>query len=662
VSPRWLGAGVKHIVFILMLLAAFQIETALAQTDAKTVALSVPAITTATFAQLPYIERPALSPDGQSLAGLLAIGGIQVVGISSIHVGGKSVQLRVPDGTQARSVRWVNNENIIVVLDALLPVEGDRWYISRLISVSAVTGKATRLLWEMLGQNGSDVLWVPNDGSTDILVAAQPSIYMGPQFWPTVFRVNVVTGRRTQVVAGVEGVTDWTADALGNVRTGLGYSGRVFRLLYRDAGNKGSFQTINTANTRKRETMFTPFQFLPGRARALVIHDDARGYSGIYETDLETQKDIRPVFVMPEGRAEVAYPRMSADGQTLLGVETTDVDGKTHWIDPDLAALQEKFDAAVPGKRARIVSLSADRKKMLVMVDDADMPGTLYYYDVDIGVLSLVARMNRDVAGRRLSPVKVVHYRARDGLEIEAVLTLPTAKSAHMPFIVMPHGGPWAQDSLAYDYWAQFLASKGYAVLQPNFRGSTGYGTEFLRKGEGQMGLAMQDDITDGVNWAVKEGIADESRVCIVGASYGGYAAMWGIVKDPNLYRCAISIAGVSSLRSEVNDFGATLFGGKYKDDWKRMTPNFEAVSPSGAVDKITTPLLLIHGKRDVTVDSSQSSQMFARMTKAGKTVEYVSLPLADHYFTRQADRMTLLSSMAAFLDKYNPVTPLAGK
>jgi dipeptidyl aminopeptidase/acylaminoacyl peptidase len=171
------------------------------------------------------------------------------------------------------------------------------------------------------------------------------------------------------------------------------------------------------------------------------------------------------------------------------------------------------------------------------------------------------------------------------------------------------------------------------------------------------MGFAMQDDITDGVKWAVNQGIADAKRVCIVGASYGGYAAMWGIAKDPDLYRCAISISGVAALRREVNDFGGKLRGNLYKMQWQEMTPDFNAVSPINAIAKIKTPLMLIHGKRDVTVDHVQSQKMFNAMTKADKSVEFVSLPLADHYFTREADRIKLLSSMEAFLAKHNPAS-----
>ncbi len=169
------------------------------------------------------------------------------------------------------------------------------------------------------------------------------------------------------------------------------------------------------------------------------------------------------------------------------------------------------------------------------------------------------------------------------------------------------------------------------------------------------MGLAMQDDISDGLAWAVREGIADPARACIVGASYGGYAAMRGVIKDPDLYRCAISISGVANLRREVNDFGGYFFKGKYADDWKKMTPDFAAVSPINGIAQIKVPLLLIHGRRDVTVDVAQSDSMAAKMRAAGKAVEYLPLPKADHYFTRQPDRLMMLNAIGDFLAKNNP-------
>lgn len=614
------------------------------------------------FAQLPFVEDPEISPNGRRLAGFFGIGGRQLIAIESLFdAQEKPFMIGVPDGTQRVSLSWVNDDNIIVKLRALLWIgeANDRWYIDRAIGINRVTGKVTKLFWDSGGQDAADVLRIPSDGSTEVLIAAQQTIYSNFEgFWPSVYKVDVTNGHKRVALKGREGVMNWWVDAQGTVRAGIRSleSGRRSNLLYRPEGSNGSFRIIDRADSRKREGLLVPFLFLPGTDHALALHDDDKGQSAIYEVDLLTGDDVRTVHKAPEGE-EVAGISISGDGHILLGASTTG--GHMHWFDPPLAELQGQFDKAVGNRTARIVSFNHDRSRMLVTVGRADTPGSLYFYDVHDGTLHRIADSNAQIGTRYLSPVSTVRYKARDGLEIEAILTLPKGLDAHnLPIVVMPHGGPWGRDTPDYDYWAQFVASRGYAVIQPNFRGSTGYGTDFLRKGEGQLGLAMQDDVSDALQWAVKQGIADPARACIVGASYGGYAAMWGIAKDPEQYRCAISISGVASLRREVNDFGSYLYSRKFRDDWERMTPDFAAVSPINAIDRIKAPLLLIHGKKDVTVDHSQSSSMFSRMQSAGKDVEFVSLPEADHYFTRQPDRIALLQAIEAFLAKHNPASP----
>jgi len=628
-------------------------ETPLAQPTLSTPAAPLPV---EAFAALPFVEQAHISPDGTHVAGLFGINGEQRILIMPIN-GDKSTTtiIAVPEETQPGAIRWVGDDNIIVTLTGLLPVESERWYVNRLISINRNTRKLTKLLWDLGGQNSADVLYVPKDGSTEILVAAQGTIYSNyAEFWPKVYRVDVATGKRRSVLEGRTGVMDWGADHLGNVRMGLSYndSRLTSRLLYRADGS-GAFKTADKSTYGDGSVLTVPFLYLPAGDNALVMQDNAQGMTGIFEVNLSTLEQVKVVF-QPE-KGEVSGVITGRDG-VLLGAFTTDRNVPVKWFDPVLASLQENFAKSVPHSRVQIESMSADRSKMLVRIDSAESLGSIYFFDTNVGVLNKLAAVNEKIGSKKLAPVKMVQYKARDGLEIEGVLTLPKAREPkNLPFVVMPHGGPWGHDTPSYDYWTQFLASRGYAVLQPNFRGSTGYGTEFIEKGKGQMGFAMQDDISDGVKWAVEQGIADPKRVCIVGASYGGYAAMWGIAKDPDQYRCAISISGVAALRREVNDFGGSLRGKLYKTQWQEMTPDFNAVSPINAIAKMKAPLLLVHGKRDVTVDHVQSVKMHNAMTKAGKQVEFVSLPLADHYFGRQADRLALLSAMDAFLAKHNP-------
>lgn len=567
----------------------------------------------------------------------------------------KPVILNLPEGTEANWVSWVNEDNILVGLNALLPIASDRWYVSRVLAISRLTGKPIKLAWELSGQS-SEIVWLPKDGSNQVLLSAQESVFLGDDFWPDVYRIDVTTGKKTQIVAGQIGVMDWSADLSGRVRVGTGYndSSRTSRLLYRNE-SESKFRVIDRADLRKDESLINPLLFVPGTDHALVVRPNEKGKDAVVEIDLLTLATIKTVYTAPND-ADVREVLVSSDGSGIIGVVNSDDPQSIRWIDPVLADLQASFDKSVPNKNVSILSMNRDRSRFLLSIDRADTPGAIYFFDINNPTMNRLANVNEAVGTNPLNPVKAIRYKARDGLEIEAILTLPKHKPAKaLPVVVMPHGGPWAHDTLTYDYWAQFVASRGYAVIQPNFRGSTGYGEAFVDMGKGQMGLKMQDDVSDALHWAVAEGLADPKRACIMGASYGGYAAMWGIAREPDLFRCAISIAGVANLRREVNDFGGALRAGQYKDSWKAMTPDFAAVSPINAVDRIKAPLLLVHGKKDVTVDAVQSDSMNSKMRGAGKQVEYLPLPEADHYFTRQADREALLGAVERFLAKHNP-------
>lgn len=609
------------------------------------------------FAKMPFIEQVSLSPDGTHFAGVFAIGGEQHILISPVNFDQSNSSLfRVPEETEISGIRWINDDNILVNIYGLQRVTTDSWYISRIFAVNRRSGNVTKLLWDRGGQNASNVVWTPSDGSAEILVAAQGSIYSNsPAFWPPVYRVNVETGKTRRIIAGRQSVMDWGADHRGNVRIGVGYKDhdQTSRLLYAEEGSK-SFKTMDRADLGEEESLDVPFMFIPGTDNGLLIKENAQGKSVIIERNILTGEDVRTVYESSDG--DVADVRLSYDGSKILGVVLADKNDTVDWLDPAMQAAQKLLDEATANADARIISVSRDQSKMLVRIGTPDNPGLLYFLDARTGSLSKFAAINEAIGNRRLARAKYIQYKARDGLDIEGVLTLPKGREARdLPLIVMPHGGPWGHDSLVYDYWVQFLADRGYAVIQPNFRGSTGYGDAFVKKGQGQMGFAMQDDVSDAVQWAVDQKIADPARVCIIGASYGGYAAMWGIVKDPDQYRCAVSIAGVSALRREVNDFGGSIRERLYRNQWKKLTPDFKAVSPLYAINRIKTPLLLIHGKKDITVDHVQSEKMYKAMTKENKTVDFVSLPEADHYFSRGADRLLLLQSIESFLYEHNP-------
>lgn len=251
-------------------------------------------------------------------------------------------------------------------------------------------------------------------------------------------------------------------------------------------------------------------------------------------------------------------------------------------------------------------------------------------------------------------------YRAADGLQIHGYLTLPTGKDKGLPLVVLPHGGPASRDTIDFDYWAQALASRGYAVLQANFRGSTGYGNDFLEAGFGQWGRKMQTDLSDGVRFLAANGTIDAKRVCIVGGSYGGYAALAGAAIDTGVYRCAASIAGISDLhrmlKSEKQSAEAAFrYFKQFIGADNANDPKLDQVSPLQQIGKIEIPVLLIHGKDDTVVPFEQSRIMADALKKAGRPVDFVILDGEDHWLSSGVTRLKMLQAVTAFLEKNNP-------
>lgn len=606
------------------------------------------------FARLPFLQNPELSPDGTRVAVKMAIKGEQRFAIVPLDDTSKLVMIS-PGPNDLNSWAWVNNDWLVATIGATAPVEGDSWYLRRTIGISADGKKINVLGKDLAAQGADDILWIARDGSPHIRLALQTSIYRDTAgFWPEVRDFDVTNGHSVQVQPPRETVMDWYADGTGTVRSGLAYDDdtRSYRLLYRDSAAQ-PFRTLVKAKGKDADLGNTPAMFLPEPGKALSI-SDADDVTALYPLDLATLKTGAKLFGVPGYDIDSIISDES--GTRLVGVQYTDTRPRVHWIDPALADIQTKLDAAVGTRTARIVSWSKDFQVLIVHVGGPDRPGAYYIFRQAEGVMHMMGTVNEALGLKAYAPVRTIKYKARDGLEISAVLTLPPGKEAkNLPLILLPHGGPFARDDESWDWWTQFLASRGYAVLQPNYRGSSGFGTAFTKKGRGQWGLAMQDDLTDAVKWAADSGLADAKRVCIVGGSYGGYAAFRGAQRDGAVYRCAVSFAGVSDMPAMLRYDGAFLNGGRNKDYLRDQAPDLKAVSPLYGAAQFSMPILIMHGKKDTVVPVKQSRDMAAKLKAAGKPYLYIEQPLGDHHFTREADRLEFLKAMEAFLKEHNP-------
>jgi dipeptidyl aminopeptidase/acylaminoacyl peptidase len=350
----------------------------------------------------------------------------------------------------------------------------------------------------------------------------------------------------------------------------------------------------------------------------------------------------------------------------MIGVASLDGDERRYrFFDPSDELQWRAVAAAFPGASIQLASWTDDRRKIVVRVDSPTTgPG---YALVDLNTNS-VRGLGLEYSGLGpddISPVQPVRFKAADGLELSGYLTLPRGRDPKkLPLIVFPHGGPAARDEPGFDWWAQGMASRGYAVLQVNYRGSEGFGWDFLKAGFGEWGKKMQTDLSDGVRYLAAQGTIDPKRVCIVGASYGGYAALAGATLDPGVYRCAVDVSGPSDLPKLI-DWGSSREGRQglsVERYWTRFMgassvgdPHLLAISPASLADKVTIPILIIHGKDDTVVPFVQSQIMADALKKAGKPYDFVVLNREDHWLSRSDTRLQMLKATMDFVEKNDP-------
>jgi len=460
------------------------------------------------------------------------------------------------------------------------------------------------------------------------------------------------------VVEAREPILFWIADASGVVRAGIGYEGEHMRIFSRESGSEHYFKHVAAVRMEDKDGEIDTFRIPSATDRGLVVTNAQTGRFALYDFDWKTMEIGEPVFEHPT--VDIDDYAMTEDETAVEAVYYTDDRRRVAWLQPEMKAVQEEVDAAMVGRMNYVTSASKDRKRFIVWTGTASDPGHYYLYDRTAEQMTRLATPHEALKGKQLSQVQVVSYKARDGLEIPAYLTLPAGRELkNLPLVLMPHGGPHERDSWGFDYWAQFLANRGYAVLQPNFRGSSGYGVEYLKKGLGQWGAAMQDDLTDGVQWLIREGTVDPKRICIAGASYGGYAALMGAIKTPEMFRCAISYAGVTDVSAIMRFVKNEMLPSRYRRLRDRVRgeagANLKDVSPVRHAGEVGIPVLLMHGTKDETVPYRQAEEFVKAMKKAGKPLEFIEFKDADHSFESSADRIKFLSAVEAFLAKHNP-------
>ncbi|MFJ3058272.1 prolyl oligopeptidase family serine peptidase [Herbaspirillum sp. NPDC087042] len=621
------------------------------------------------FAEQPRAQMFVISPDGATLAYLLNKDGSSY--LSTLVLGEQTPTVLLSTDNQKysfRSLRWAGNQRLLAGARYPDYRYGVAGYESRLIAVDANGGNLNANLLDSafrfqrprnVPQFQDRILGKSAAGPDSVLLALD----MERAAQPDVYSLDVKTAQLTRVASNTGGIRQWMADRDGEVRLGSGWRDKEMQLFVRAPGDK-TWKTLSTwvaddyAQVAARALKPVGFD---ADGRYLYAFADHQGRQALYRIDTADPAFTR-TLVHDDPQFDLTGQLIWSDWlKQYVGISYAGQYGRRVYWNERARALQDEIDRALPEKTNTVFSSSEDGLSLLIASTAPNAPSTIYWLERKSGKMRKIIDSHPALAERQMPMPRPVSITSRDGTVLHGYLTAPwnrAATTGPTPLIVLPHGGPISRDRGQFDVYAQLLASRGWAVLQVNFRGSSGYGAEFEQAGFQRWGMEMQDDLTDSVRWSIEQGIADPHKICIIGGSYGGYAALMGIIKTPELYRCAVSLNGVADLRDllanaqhfDGYEIGAERIIGRWWGDRERL----RQTSPVNHAADIRTPLLLIHGKQDRTMPVAQSRDMADALKAAGKRdYRYLELPLGDHQLSREEDRIEAFTEMERFLHRY---------
>jgi dipeptidyl aminopeptidase/acylaminoacyl peptidase len=468
-----------------------------------------------------------------------------------------------------------------------------------------------------------------------------------------VYRLNVHSGEMEMIAENPGNVQSWITDHEGRLRMATTTDGVNTSVLYRENESE-AWRPIATYDFKE---FARPCLFTFDNAAAFVTSNVGRDKAGIFEYDLASGKEGRLIFEHEE--VDVQHLLYSRKRKRLTGVAFETDRLHFHFFDEWRGRIQEFVDAELVGYQNQMASHSKDEGKFIVHSGSDRTMGSYHLLDTQKMELTKLFDISPWLDERQMAPMEPITYESRDGLRIRGYLTLPLdGQRSSLPLVVHPHGGPWARDSWGFDPGVQFLANRGYGVLQVNFRGSAGFGRDFLEQSFGQWGLTMQDDVADATCWAIDQGIADPRRIAIYGGSYGGYAALSGLTKTPQLFACGISYVGVSNLFTwiaAIPPYWKPYLEMLYEmvGHPERDAERFRQTSPFFNAEKIEAPLLVVQGANDPRVRKEESDQIVDALRERGVAVEYLVKDNEGHGFQNEENRFEFYRQMERFLETH---------
>ncbi|MDT3319635.1 S9 family peptidase [Shewanella sp. SP1S2-4] len=628
-----------------------------------TVANTAPQLPVEAFASIPDVSSVQLSPNGKKIASVVRVDQAKlkgtVVSIQDIETGEKSIPLHTDNQKFViLSLQWANDN--ILLISAKFPANryGTPTTETRLVKYDLTTKKTSsvlprsvldRLNW--IPQHQGQIIDLMQDDPDNILLSLDG---MGENVGEdSVLKVNLAQGKSSYTQNAKKKIISWITDRQHKVRISIYNDDTEYRI-YEQAEQKSDSRLLWTFKAFSEDTVW-PLGF-DADPNILYVRAYHQGFEAIFKvnlTDPNLTKELVYANEATDVEGDLLYSQLK---KKVIGISEGDGEEYTFW-ETEYVGLQNGLKAVLPDAHNYITQFSANERRYIVYSTSSTEPGTYYFGDRDEKTLYPIANRYGKLNSELLANTQHLTYEARDKLKIDAYLTVPKGLEAkQLPTIIFPHGGPISYDSNDFDYWAQFFANRGYAVFRMNFRGSAGYGYEFMKAGLKSWGLEMQNDVEDGTRYLIAQGISDPKRICIAGASYGGYAALMGAAMTPDLYRCAISVAGVTDVAYLVKSSRRHT---NYEVVKEQIGDDLDALyerSPISKADKINIPVLLLHGDKDRVVKVQHSREMYDELKSLNKPVEYIELENGDHYLSNNDNRLATFKALDKFLaDNLNP-------
>lgn len=610
------------------------------------------------FSRLPDVTKLTISPDGTKV----------VSQVRYEHEGVRGVVLLLTDFTKGKNyriftsdnskfvlgwIRWAGNDAVLASAHYPARIYGTPVTATRLLRVdlsngeidSAVPTRALRKA-EIDPIVQDHIIDFMPDSPDEFIISLRTTNEVGS----SVFLANHKTRKSKRLHQWRAHTMNWMTDQQNTLRIAHYFKDKKNRYEYRPVGSK-TWQPLFEYDTFS-ESAKQPLGFGtdPNILYFVALHE---GRDAVFKADLRNTP-LQPELVHSDPVYDVGGSLIrSPKDKRVVGVRHSLGRGYTFW-DDEYQGLQKSVNIALPDTNNKIIEFSDDERRAIVFSTSDTNAGTYYLWDRDNRSMSPIAYAYESLDPATMAEKQSISYQARDGLEIEGFLTRPKDHSDEPgPTIVFPHGGPISYDGKGFDYWTQYFASRGYNVLQMNFRGSYGYGHNFMSSGLQDWGGKMQTDVEDGARWLIKQKVADPNRICVVGASYGGYAALMEAANNKDLYQCAVSFAGVTDLRYLVTRSRRYVNSKVVKEMVGSNTSELKKRSPVRRAEEIDVPILLVHGTKDIRVPIAHGRRMHKRLQAADKDVTYIELKDGNHYLSNEEHRVRLFKEMDAFLAKY---------